>query len=183
MMHAKSMGACLFKPQTFKVSWLCNSKCIPVHIFMRETRALSFFLSLDSCTLVALVNLSMSILRDKNSPHGCPHTGGGHCAGTLITRQALSVGACIHKHSHSVPMWWEEDASPFLFSPDVLGSCCFYDPYRWIKWGVKISGFFFFFFSTTAPSCRNVYWVRDEKKGDGVLHMFWGPCMGISMYM
>lgn len=105
------------------------------------------FLSLDSCTLVALVNLSMSILRDKNSPPWVSsYRGGGHCAGTLITRQALSVGACIHKHSHSVPMWWEEDASPFLFSPDVLGSCCFYDPYRWIKWGVKISGFFFFFF-------------------------------------
>lgn len=84
----------------------------------------------------------MSVLRDKDSPHGCPHTG-GHCAGTLITGQALSVGASIHKHSHSISMWWE-DASPFLFSPDVLGSCCFYDPYRWIKWGVKISGFLFF---------------------------------------
>lgn len=145
MLHAKSMGACLFKPQTFKVSWLCNSKCIPVHIFMRETRALSFFLSLDSCTLVALVNLSMSILRDKNSPHGCPRTGGSLCWHTSNTAGIICWSLYTYKHSHSVPMWWEEDASPFLFFPDVLGSCCFYDPYRWIKWGVKISGFFFFF--------------------------------------
>lgn len=110
--------------------------------FHERNQGSVFLLKLRQLHLVALVNLSMSVLRDKDSPHGCPHTG-GHCAGTLITRQALSVGASIHKHSHSISMWWE-DASPFLFSPDVLGSCCFYDPYRWIKWGVKISGFLFF---------------------------------------
>lgn len=112
-------------------------------MYFHERNSGSVFLfKLRQLHLVALINLSMSVLRDKDSPHGCPHTG-GHCAGTLITRQALSVGASIHKHSHSISMWWE-DASPFLFSPDVLGSCCFYDPYRWIKWGVKISGFLFF---------------------------------------
>lgn len=141
------------------------------------------FLSLDSCTLVALVNLSMSILRDKNSPHGCPHTGGGSlCWHTNNTAGIICWSLYTYKHSHSVPMWWEEDASPFLFSPDVLGSCCFYDPYRWIKWGVKISGFFFFFFHNSTILSQRVLSKR-WKEGRGVLHMFWGPCMGISMYM
>lgn len=177
------MGACLFKPQTFKVSWLCNSKCIPVHIFMRETRALSFFLSLDSCTLVALVNLSMSILRDKNSPHGCPHTGGGHCAGTLITRQALSVGACIHINTaivfpcggrrmhllfYSPQMCWDRVAFMILIggSNGVLKSL------------VSSS---FFFHNSTIFSQRVL--SKRWKEGRWGLHMFWGPCMGISMCM
>lgn len=102
---------------------------------------------------------------------------GGHCAGTLVTRQALSVGACIHKHSHSVPMWWEEDASPFLFSPDVLGSCCFYDPYRWIKWGVKISGFFFFFFPQQhhlVATCIELEMKRRERGFTHVLRAMYG---------
>lgn len=141
------------------------------------------FLSLDSCTLVALVNLSMSILRDKNSPHGCPHTGGGHCAGTLITRQALSVGACIHINTaivfpcggrrmhllfYSPQMCWDRVAFMILIggSNGVLKSL------------VSSS---FFFHNSTILSQRVL--SKRWKEGRWGLHMFWGPCMGISMCM